>query len=130
MNETLNWLIKETELLGNDILALAEDIKTYKTKIHSCRTLQTKNGEDHEQEIIEAEKNLALAEKDYAELKQIRHHYNNCIEAFKLFAIIKKNMRDTSMPNWYIFWTNEKVMKELTKIHKETIYGKNYKDTF
>lgn len=130
MNETLNWLIKETELLGNDILALAEDIKTYKSKIHSFKWYQTQKGEDHEQEIIETEKCLALAEKDYAELKQIKHHYLNCIEAFKLFAIIKKNMKDTSMPNWYIFWTNEKVMKELTKIHKETIYGKNYKDTF
>lgn len=130
MNKTLNWLITEVERMSKDILTLAEDIGTYKAKIRSCKTLQTKKGEDHEQEIIGPEKSLALAEKDYTELKQIRHHYNNCIEAFKLFAIIKKNMNDTSMPNWYIFWTNEKVMKELTKIHKETIYGKNYKDTF
>ena len=35
MNKTLNWLIKETELLGNDILALAEDIKNY-TKGARC----------------------------------------------------------------------------------------------
>ena len=130
MNKTLNWLIKEVERMEKDITDLAEQIDMCKNKIHSGKCLQTKKGEDHEQEIIEAENCLALAEKDYAELKQIRHHYSNCIEAFKLFAIIKKNVNDPAMPNWYIFWTNEKVMKEITKIHKETIYGKNYKDTF
>lgn len=130
MNKTLNWLIKEVERMSKDIIDLAEQMDICNTKIRSCKNLQTKKGEDHEEEIKKYENYLALLELDYKELKQIRHHYNNCIEAFKLFAIIKKNMKDTSMPNWYIFWTNEKVMKELTKIHKETIYGKNYKDTF
>ena len=130
MNETLKWLIKEVERMNKDIIELSEDIETCKTKIHSCKMLQAKKGEDHEEDIKKYESYLALLELDFKELKQLKHHYTNCIEAFKLFAIIKKNMKDTSMPNWYIFWTNEKVMKELTKIHKETIYGKNYKDTF
>lgn len=130
MKETLKWLTTEKERLDKDILALSEDIDAYKSKIHSLKCLRTKNGEDNTADIAVCENTLVMAEKDFKELKQIRHHYNNCIEAFKLFAIIKKNIQDTSMPNWYIFWTNEKVMKELTKIHKETIYGKNYKDTF
>ena len=130
MNKTLKWLTTEKERLDKDILALSEDIDAYKSKIHSLKCLRTKNGEDNTADIAVCENTLVMAEKDLKELKQIRHHYSNCIEAFKLFAIIKKNIQDTSMPNWYIFWTNEKVMKELTKIHKETIYGKNYKDTF
>ena len=130
MKETLKWLTTEKERLDKDILALSEDIDAYKSKIHSLKCLRTKNGEDNTADIAVCENTLVMAEKDFKELKQIRHHYRNCIEAFKLFAIIKKNIQDTSMPNWYIFWTNEKVMKELTKIHKETIYGKNYKDTF
>ena len=130
MKETLKWLTTEKERLDKDILALSEDIDAYKSKIHSLKCLRTKNGEDNTADIAVCENTLVMAEKDFKELKQIRHHYRNCIEAFKLFAIIKKNIQDTSMPNWYIFWTNEKVMKELTKLHKETIYGKNYKDTF
>lgn len=117
MVKALNWLVEQNKYLLNEIREVAYELQREKNQIAKNRKLTEEDKE-------EVRKQIDLNERTLEELNDVRHVYTQAIEAIKALAIIKKNVANVDMPNWYIFFTNEQIKKEFTKTIQGVIYGK------
>ena len=117
MVKALNWLVERNKALLNEIREVSYELQREKNQL-------AKNHSLTEMEKQQLEYCINLSKRTLENLNNIRHVYTQAIEAIKALAIIKKNIEDVDMPNWYIFFTNNKVKKEFTKTIQGVIYGK------
>lgn len=117
MVKALNWLVEQNKVLLNEIREVSYELQREKNQLAKNHNLS----EEEKQKLIFT---IDVNKRTLEELNDIRHVYTQAIEAIKALAIIKKNVANVDMPNWYIFFTNNKVKKEFTKTIQGVIYGK------
>lgn len=117
MVKTLNWLVEHNKQLLNEIREVSYELQQERNRVAKSRKLCE---EEKEHDLAEIEVN----KKTLDNLNEIRHVYNQAIEAIKALAVIRKNVKDVSKPNWYIFFTNKQVKKEFSSTIQGVINGK------
>ena len=117
MVKALNWLVEQNKTLLNEIREVSYELQQARNRVAKSRKLCE---EEKEQDLAEIEFN----KKTLDDLNEVRHVYTQAIEAIKALAVIKKNVKDVSKPNWYIFFTNKQVKKEFSSTIQGVINGK------
>lgn len=117
MVKALNWLVEHNKVLLNEIREVSYELQREKNQLG-------KNHKLTDEEKLDLTVNIDRNKKTLEDLNNVRHVYTQAIEAIKALAIIKKNVADVDLPNWYIFFTNNKVKKEFSSTIQGVIYGK------
>lgn len=117
MVKALNWLVEQNKELLNKIREFSYELQQARNRVAKSRKL---GEEEKKQDFFEIEVNKMTLER----LNELRHVYSQAIEAIQALAVIRKNVKDVSKPNWYIFFTNNKVKKEFSSTIQGVINGK------
>lgn len=117
MVKALNWLVEQNKELLNEIREVSYELQQARNRVAKSRKLCE---EEKKQDLVTIEVN----KKTLDNLNEVRHVYSQAIEAIQALAIIRKNIKDVSKPNWYIFFTNNKVKKEFSSTIQGVINGK------
>lgn len=117
MVKALNWLVEQNKELLNEIRELSYELQQVRNRVAKSRKLCE---EEKELDLLEIE----LKKKTLDNFNEFRHIYTQAIEAIQALLLIRKNVKDVSKPNWYIFFTNNKVKKEFSSTIQGVINGK------